>query len=165
MKWIKVAIGAVIAVISLGIVATSVAGITQETVKVRTVTFEILTESAVTSGTYDLFVSGIELDGQYFVTDIYINDTSVYDEGYLLYDYGLIEIYSVAGVLMDINDDDTFVGVDYSFEIGDTVVIIFEVTQPPQLTGVTAILILLAPLIFVGGVLGYLLYKQNGLQD
>lgn len=42
-----------------------------------------------------------------------------------------------------------------------TISLHFEVTQPPQLTGINATLILLAPLIFAGGVLAYLLNKQN----
>lgn len=169
MKWIKISIGAVIAIISLGIIATSVSGITQETVREKVVTFEVLTETTITGGTYDSLHDSLDYAVGVGLPITFTYNSTVYNGSYILSSANdTMTIYFGNSEYFNLNHDDTWFQEDPDVivvMVGDTFDFTLEVAQPPQLTGTTATLILLAPLIFVGGVLGYLLYKQNGLQD
>jgi hypothetical protein len=169
MKWIKVAIGALIAIISIGIIATGVYKMTQEKVRVEVVTFEVVNDDPPTfsNGIYQSLLDLSELDDDGFVTNI----TSMKING-LLFTKPIVFVSDIAtyNIMPDstgyydidaIDIDDTFRSAGYDVVIGDTFEITFEVTQPPHLTGISATLILLTPIIFTGGILIYLLKKQN----
>lgn len=163
MKWIKVAIGALIAVMSIGIIATSVYKMTQSSEVIREVSFEIDYDE----GTYSpisvyndiLEYSVINYKSEVQNVLVYIDD-EIAPEVFIIIanpvkilfigdlpDGGLIDSY--------ITDDGSWYndGGELTYDI--TVKLVFEVTQPPQLTGINATLILLIPLVFVGGLLLY----------
>ena len=176
MKWIKTAIGAVIAVFSISIIATSVYGMTQERVGEEVVTFEVLTydsgSGTVTSGTYDkLEMYSIKEYDEFYniivtnVTSILINGVETLSENFYM-GYNDVEgYYDLYDTNEENNDvihlDDTLETSLEAITLNDTVSITFEVTQPPHLTGSVATLILLTPLICIGGFLIYLFRKQN----
>lgn len=164
MKWIKVAIGAVIAVLSIGIIATTVFKMTQPREVVREVSIEI---DPVEGKYYPLSAYNEILEYGVFGEDRYvINIVSSYvnfiikigkeHETDVLYFIGDIPT-SDGDIPIDsyINADGNWF--DDGSELTDNVNIklVFEVTQPPQLTGINATLILLIPLVFVGGLLLY----------
>ena len=166
MKWVKVAIGAVIAILSIGIIATSVYGMTQETLKEKVVTFEIVTFSDF-SGTTDIDVytlidnySVLEGNNVINVKSIKVNNNDegsiiqLQDDNYAIFGGN----YSIVIKPENVIQVD---GTPTPVEVNDVWAITFEVTQPPQLSGVSLTLILLIPLIFTGGVLAYLLNKQE----
>ena len=126
-------------------------------------------ESTVTNGTYELISQYANLDNNDNITnikEITINNIPLINSnGYLD-----TLVYSVLGsdemsedqVGISITSTNSFISMDsYLPEVGDEWVITFEVTNPAQLTGVTATLLALTPLIFVGGVLSYFLVKTN----
>ena len=168
MKWIKVAIGAVIAVLSIGIIATTVFKMTQPTEVIREVSFEIdyeegkyypisiyneileyavIDEENVVINIVSVYVNNEIVDLDYFGILVEVN--KIYFMGDIPTSDNLfaIEIYIDADG--NWHDDGGFV--DYDI----TVKLIFEVTQPPKLTGSSAILILLIPTVFAGSVLLY----------
>ncbi len=169
MKWIRVAIGVVIAIVSVGIIATSVNSMTQENEVIKEVEFTVNTaEGIYTPNVYENIVLYSDIGGGTVATNISmvkLNNVITNDLVLRLHSFGFA-IYSTSqSGECGFNPSGTINNEDAIFQDGDIVSFSFEVTQPPQLTGVVATLILLAPLIFVGGVLGYLLYKQNGLQE
>lgn len=157
MKWVKVAIVTVIAILSISIIATNVNDMTQGSFVVDIVTFEIITESDVTEGTYN---SLLDIVDDVVTVEINGNTVGINSITHNV-DNGSIDIMIADGNQFYVYDDDTFFNINDNSYIGDTWVLSYETLQPPQLTGISATLILLAPLIFTGGVLVYLLNKQN----
>lgn len=174
MKWVKVAIGAVIAISVVPIIALSVFNLTQEKVKEEVVTFEVLTYSdlsgTITQGTYDeiRLYAIINID---IITNITsykkngIETDSIKDNNI---NRNRIELYWYTNnenddTILVVSNDDSFIEEESvsSPVVSDTFEITFEVTTPPAVSGVTATLIALTPLIFVGGVLSYFLVKTN----
>lgn len=171
MKWVKVAIGAVIAIAVVPMIALSVFNLTQGQLGEEVVTFTI----NVTDETYspnvlnDIAEFGITNESGYFtnvievkLNDVITNDLNIgYDDN-----TNIFNIYSIGLDGSDSFDSngDYLIG-DGVFQDGDVISITFdEVTQAPILSGVTATLLLLAPVIFVSGVL-YFIYnnKQEGI--
>ena len=118
----------------------------------------------VISGTYNKLemysIIGGEFENRVInVTSILINDVETlsetfyikYDDGtgyFLLYDTNEGDYDSI------LSDDTLNISLE-AITLNDVVSITFEVTQPPQLTGTNATLILLIPIVFIGGVLLY----------
>ena len=165
MKWIKTAIGAVIAVLSIGIIATTVFKMTQPREVIREVSFEI-----------------DSIEGKYYPLSAYneILEYGVINENRKVINivsfYVNDEISDNIRVNIDSTNNITLLGdlpdlsgliasridadgnwFDNGSDIYDNVDIklVFEVIEPPQLTGINATLILLIPLVFVGGLLLY----------
>ena len=166
MKWIKTAIGAVIVVLSIGIIATFVYKMTHssEVIK-KEVSFEIdldeekyyplsiyneileygvLDENDIATNIVSGYVNNDEISD----ISMYIGKSQIMFVGYITSPDGVFYILYFIEPDGDLNN----VG-----EIDDDVNIkfVFEVPQPPQLTGISATLILLIPIVFVGGVLLY----------
>ena len=167
MKWIKTAIGAVIAVISIGIIATIVYKMTQPSEVIKEVSFEIDYDDDPLMGTYypisiynEILEYGV-IDEDCMVINIvsgYVNNDEIDDISMLITDsvtfYGYIDgdigiFYEILpdGVLFNTGDIDDDVNIKF----------VFAVPQPPQLTGISASLILLIPIVFIGGVVLYIL--------
>ena len=167
MKWVKVAIGAVIAISVVPIIALSVFNLTQEKVREEVVSFTL----NVIADTYtpinafdDIILYGNENVIGYFDNIIEIKYNNIVTNDYRLgvSDPNNITIASISLDGFDIIDiDGNYIIVDGIFSNNDTLEITFEVTTPPVLSGVTATLLALTPLIFVGGVLSYFLVKTN----
>ena len=163
-KWVKVAIGAVIAILSLSIVATSVYSMTQEKVREEVVTFEVLTESTVTSDTYDL-LNNYGIINQTNVDNIknikvnsntLIGSTVTFNGNQFSFSPDLSGNYDFI-----LNDNDTISSDGYDIQVGDVWEITFEVTQPPVISGVTATLLSLIPILFIGGIVYFTLSKRE----
>ena len=162
MKWIKTAIGAVIGIVSIGIIVTIVYKMTQSSEVIKEVSFEI---------DYD---EDYDYEYKYYPTSIYneILEYAVIDEYHMVTNIvsGYVNNDEIDDISMLITDVVTFDGdidgVDIFYEImpeGDalnaghidddvTIKFVFAVPQPPRLTGNIAALILLVPIVFVGGV-------------
>ena len=162
MKWIKTAIGAVIGILSIGIIATSVYKVTQPSEVMREVSFEIDYDE---EEYYPISIYNEILE--YGVTDeygdiqnivlFYVNDEySFYFTVYTFPDFISFYAETDSDVIdSKITSDGSWIDTDGSLNDDTTVKLVFEVTQPPQLTGISATLILLVPIVFVGGVLLY----------
>ncbi|HEY8365149.1 MAG TPA: hypothetical protein VIK84_06215 [Haloplasmataceae bacterium] len=169
MKWIKTAIGAVIAVFSIGIIAISVYKMTQPSEVIKEVSFEtdLDEETYYPISIYNelLEYGVIEKDGT--ITNIvsgYVNNDEIdditmyasYFETSGTFERIFIEGYINGDILVSYDigpDGDLFVSGDILDDV--TIKLVFAVPQPPQLTGISALLILLIPIVFVGGVLLY----------
>ena len=176
MKWIKTAIGAVIAVISIGIIATIVYKMAQPSEVIKEVCFEI---------NYDEY----EYEHKYYPISIY---NEIFEYAVIEEDTGVPNMVVVSNIVsVYVNNDGIddfamsipyYVSTDeYGYPvfsgyidgvIGFAYVIypdgnlsatgvlkddvniklVFAVPQPPQLSGNSAVLILLVPIVFVGGV-------------
>ena len=198
MKWVKVAIGAVIAILSVSIIATSVYDMTQETL-ILSERADIITGQGVATASPNIMYSSINFY-EYLETIIL---TDKIEKGSIHLEYNgqngdfIVTLTSIIGVANNNNISIIYNGVEYTdylkfsnvfnttnngysvilgysstsfsdvfgfeYEIGDTLTLYEQdnYTIPPQLTGISATLILLTPLIFAGGVLTYLLNKQN----
>ena len=198
MKWVKVAIGAVIAILSIGIIATSVYDMTQERVvlgertdklvgeitSVNESTYagrmfftpanfnaELQTSSTPTekienglihleyngqNGDFVVKITGIRVGTSGRIATVIYNDVEYFEH----ITFGHTDSGDGYFVRFETDFNDTF---GFEYEIGDTLTLYEQdnYTIPPQLTGISATLILLTPLIFAGGVLAYLLNKQN----
>jgi len=166
MKWIKTAIGAVIVVLSIGIIATFVYKMTHssEVIK-KEVSFEIdldeekyyplsiyneileygvLDENDIATNIVSGYVNNDEISDIF----MYIGKSQIMFDGYITSPDGDIYIWYFIEPDGDLNN----VG-----EIDDDVTMkfVFAVPQPPQITGISATLILLIPIVFGGGVLLY----------
>ena len=177
MKWIKTAIGAVIAVLSIGIIATSVYKMTQPTNDIKEVIFEITNFEEDNQEAQFFPISAYDdiLEYSVVIVNNYNVETVQNVTVYLDDEIGDIEVlvvnskYIFVGDLPDLSGSlDFYITPDgYWYNDGGTldydavVKLVFEVTQPPQLTGSVATLILLTPLICIGGFLIYLFRKQN----
>ena len=168
MKWVKVAIGAVIAIMSIGIIATSVYDMTQGSGLIKEVEFTIVYDddifTPITAFNDILEYSVIDNSNNVInIVSIYIDDNIDTDETEVSIGLNRIDFLGASSGYMDsfINDDGTWVNNGGSINSDVTVKLLFEVTQAPVLSGITATLLLLAPLIFAGGILAYLLNKQN----
>ena len=169
MRWIKTAIGAVIGIISIGIISISVYKMTHssEVIK-KEVSFEIDFDVATWEGTFypisiynEILEYGVIENG--IVTNIvsgYVNNDEIDDITMTAAYYestGTFDIITFYGYIdgVDIYYDLEPDGSVYTFDEIDVVNIklVFDVPQPPQLTGNSAALILLIPIVFVGGVL------------
>jgi len=169
MKWIKTAIGAVIAVMSIGIIATFVYKLTHSTEVIKKeVSFEIDfdEEKYYPTSIYNEILEYGVIDEDGMVTNIvsgYVNNEEIND---ISMEVGI----SIIMFYGDITSPDGVIFIGYLIEpdgfltnVGDIVddvniKFVFDVPQPPQLTGISAALILFIPLIFVGGVVLY--YKS-----
>jgi len=166
MKWIKVAIGAVIAVLTIGIIATTVFKMTQPREVTREVSFEIDPVDAeyYPISAYNKIVEYGVIDEANLVINIvsgYVNDYMTSDiivflkpdrikfEGTITTPDGDIDIDS------SIYADGYWYDQDSTLNDNVNIKLVFEVIQPPQLSGINATLILLIPLVFVGGLLLY----------
>ena len=190
MKWVKVAIGAVIAILSVSIIATSVYDMTQEKhLEIDEIESEILISFNVTNepgGTSRIIDTDVEsyLDSNfdYFTENIDRIYLILYKDGQMFTKRNVSDIQSITTAIQVTleYDNDTnlfnFDGTTLSYQsntfdfwgiselsIGDSFEFVYYpiVVIPAQLTGITATLILLTPLIFAGGVLAYLLNKQE----
>ena len=161
MKWVKTAIGAVIAILSVGIIANSVYNMTKETVKVEGVfTYEVLTYNdgvgTIDDSFYDI-VDFFVTDDENIVTNLVnltVNgkqslDVVIEYEGFDIWIFGTIDGDDI-GVFLN---DDYITSDGYIGEIGDVWVITLGTTQPPQLTGITATLLTLSILVFASAIL------------
>jgi len=171
MKWIKVAIGAVIAVLSIGIIATTVYKMTQQPSKgIREVSFEIDPEEGkyyplsayneiVEYGVIDEenfnrvtnmvlgYANDIIIDLYFF--DVIIRPDNIFFDGDIPSQDGNIYVDSFIDAEGNCtNDGDIFTD-------NINIKLVFEVPQSPQFTGSSAILILLIPTVFAGSVLLY----------
>lgn len=157
MKWIKVAIGAVIAVLTIGIIATTVFKMTQPSEVIREVSFEIDYDEGkyYPISAYNEIVEYGVIGEDRFVINLvssYVNEIEEksiqikFDSDKILFFY-VIDSY--------IDADGNWVDDDSDLNDDANIKLVFEVTQPPQLTGINATLILLIPLVFVGGLLLY----------
>lgn len=171
MKWVKVAIGAVIAIAVVPMIAISVSNLTQEKVREEVVTFEVLTLSTVTNGTYNLIDEYVIFDFDEFgagyssnVISVKVNDDTLVDGSIGLGETDVRITDDSGDYDFLVNSDDTITSEGYNIQVGDVWEITFEVTQAPILSGISATLLLLAPLIFVSGIL-YFIYnnKQEGI--
>ena len=173
MKWIKVAIGALIAILSIGIISTSVYKMIQSSeVMKKEISFEIVyNETTYPISIYDEIL-------EYGVIDEYgmvINIVSGYVDNYEINDISMEKDdigIKFSGYITSPDDD---INIDYhlllnGFLVNSTditydvnIKLVFEVPQPPKLTGSSAILILLIPTVFAGGVLLYFykLFKKE----
>ena len=184
MKWIKTAIGAVIGIVSIGIIATIVYKMAQPSEVIKEVSFEI---------NYDEY----EYEHKYYPISIYneIFEYAVIEEDAVVPNTVVVSNIVSAYVNNDEIDDFTmripyYVSTDeYGYPmfsgyidgvIGFTYVIypdgnliatgdlkddvsiklVFAVPKPPQITGINAVLILLVPIVFVAGVVLYF-YKLS----
>ena len=176
MKWIKTAIGAVIAVISIGIIVAIVYKMALPSEIIKEVSFEInydeyeyehkyypisiyneifeyaviekdtvVSNTVVVSNIVSAYVNNDEIDDYTMGIPYYVS-TDEYGypmfSGYIDGDIGFTYIIYPDGNLIaagDLKDD-------------VSIKLVFAVPQPPQLTGISAALILFIPLIFVGGV-------------
>ncbi len=163
MKWISTAIGAVIAITTIGILATSVYSMTKET----TIIDDVETSITILEGDV------IDMD-DYNNLYMLLGDVSNYSiSGYYNSVSTVFNIYSFNSTSLTVRipsrtDFDLYIdnlGTVYNYgngtddaEVGDVITFIVtnaEVTRPPLLTGISATLILLAPLILTGTVLTY----------
>ena len=169
MKWIKVAIGAVIAVLSIGIIATTVFKMTQPSEVIREVSFEIDPEEgkyypiSAYNEIVEYGVFGESRNVENLVSSYINNEIAEFvirigkkGETDILFLWGQIPIpdgYLITDSYIDANGN--------WFDDGSTLTdnvnikLVFEASQPPKLTGSSAILILLIPTVFAGGVLLY----------
>ena len=166
MKWIKTAIGAVIAVLTIGIIATTVYKMTRLSEVIREVSFEIDYEESkyYPISAYNKIVEYGVIDEENKVINIvsgYANDDNISSHTVFLEPNGITLIGTITSPDGDI-DIDGFMNANGDwFDFGSTlndnvnIKLVFEVTQPPQLTGINATLILLIPTVFAGGVLLY----------
>lgn len=169
MKWIKTAIGALIAVFAIGIIATSIYKMTRPSEVRKEVSFEIDVDEGkyYPVSAYNKIVEyGVIGDSEELGENAVLNLVSSYINNEIVSIDIKIDKMGETDV-MYIIDGSPFVTDSYidangnwfddGSELTDIVNIklVFEVSQPPQLTGITATLILLIPLVFVGGVLLY----------
>ena len=182
MKWIKVAIGAVIAVLSIGIIATTVFKMTQPREDIiREVSVEIdpvegkyyptsafnkILEYAVFDDDDNLLdnVVSAYANNEIAIIDIDIEIGKV-NETDVIYIWGVIPSsngITFANTLKGYIYLSSYIDAEGNwFDNGATLTdnvnikLVFEVPQPPQLSGSSAILILLIPTVFAGGVLLY----------
>jgi hypothetical protein len=169
MKWIKTAIGAVIAVISIGIIATIVYKMTHssEVIK-KEVSFEIDSdeETYYPVSIYNEILEYGVIDEYYMIPNIvsgYLNNYEI-DDISIYYNGGSIDFVGyittpdgVMDVYYTIFDDGSLINSGEAGDLEDdaNIKLVFAVPQPPQLTGISATLILLVPIVFVGGVILY----------
>ena len=176
MKWIKTAIGAVIAVISIGIIATIVYKMAQPSEVIKEVSFEInydeyeyehkyypisiyneifeyavieedavVPNTVVVSNIVSAYVNNDEIDDFTMKIPYYV---STDEYGYPMFS-GYID--GVIGFTYVIYPDGNLIATgDLKDDV--SIKLVFAVPQPPQLTGISATLILLIPIVFVGGV-------------
>lgn len=148
---VLIVVGALVAIAMIPIIVISINRITQEKVREEVVIFEVLTESTVTAGTYDLIMeyAGFETEGG---GGFYPATNLIEPIDIILYGNGIILIGSRAydEPTVEILDDDT---IDNSANItpGFIFEFTFEVTTPAQVTGVGAALLGLVPILFVVG--------------
>ena len=171
MKWIKVAIGAVIAVLSIGIIATTVFKMTQPREVIREVSFEI---DPVDGKYYP--ISAFNEIVEYGVIDEenyneVINIVSAYADNDAISDFYVFihtEVPEIAFMGYTTSQDgniylDSYIYADGSWVDDDSTLtdnvniklVFTPIPQPPQLSGSSAILILLIPTVFAGSVLLY----------
>jgi hypothetical protein len=167
MKWIKTAIGALIAVLTIGIIATTVYKMTRPSEVAREVSFEIdpVEGKYYPVSAYNKIVEYGDTGGTDTVKNIvssYVNNeiVEIGIEFATLSETEVLVFYGDTPSLDIIVDG--YMDADGNwFDTGSTLTdivnikLVFEVSQPPQLTGITATLIVLIPLVFVGGVLLY----------
>ena len=174
MKWIKVAIGALIAVISIGVITTTVYKMTQPREVIKEVSFEI----NYNEGTYspisvynDILEYSVYSDAPFNT----VSNVTVYIDGEIAPKVSIAiepNKIEIGGYLPESGIPDSFITDDGSWyddasNFNDDVVIklVFDgVILPPQLTGTNATLILLIPIVFVSGVLIYF-YKPLKKED
>ena len=171
MKWIKTAIGAVIAVLTISIIATTVYKMIQLSEVVREVSFEINPEEGkyYPSSIYnEILEYGVLGENDYYnrvinivsgyvnneiidleIFHVLINPDNIYFSGDIPSLDGSIAIDSYIDAEGNWFNDATLLNNDI------TVKLVFEVTQALKLTGSSAILILLIPTVFAGSVLLY----------
>ena len=169
MKWIKTAIGAVIAVLSIGIIATTVFKMTQPEVVIREVSVEIdpvegkyyptsaynkILEYGVIDGAFIINVVSGYLNNEFAIVDLNIEIGKV-NETDVIYIWGCISSPdNVIIVSSYIDAEGNWFDNDSDLTDNVSIKLVFEVPQY-QFTGTTTTLILLIPLVFVGGVLLY----------
>ena len=170
MKWIKVAIGALIAVLSISIIATTVFKMTQPREVAREVSFEIdpVEGEYYPSSIYDEILEYKVINWQREVINIvssYVNNEIVELFITIISDGFSQEIY-VRGTIPSpdgdieidgyIRDDGNWIDDGSTLTDNFNIKLVFSpITQPPQLSGTNAILILLIPTVFAGGVILY----------
>jgi len=166
MKWIKVAIGAVIAVLSIGIIATTVFKMTQPSEVIREVSFEFnpdegkyypisIHNEILEYGVIDNYVI-INIVSSYVNNEIAEIDIGVNITSGIIYFYGHIPSPD-GNIDVDghIDADGNWFNDGCALTDNVNIKLVFEVPQPPKLTGINATLILLIPTVFAGGVLLY----------
>ena len=166
MKWVKVAIGAVIAIMSIGIIATSVYGMTKGRVDIKEVEFTInVTDGTYTPNVFEKFLLYSDINNDGIVTNILETKLNGNVTDDLELGFTSEEQFTISSIIYNgidfLNYDGIYQIIDGVFQDGDIVSFTYEVTQPPQLTGSVATLILLTPIICIGGFLIYLFRKQN----
>ncbi|MEM1973670.1 MAG: hypothetical protein QXN68_02650 [Thermoplasmata archaeon] len=141
---------------------------TQEQVKEEVVTFEVLTLDSgtgygtVTSGTNNKITLYSEIDNDSHFTNtvsVLINDVEfLSNDTYIATDEtGSIFIYDInEGDYDEILSNDTLSTSLGAIALNDVISITFEVTQAPVLSGVSAVMLSVIPIIFVAGILAYL---------
>ncbi len=166
MKWIKVAIGAVIAVLSIGIIATTVYKMTQPREVIREVSFEIVPSEGkyYPLSIYNEILEYAVVDEENDVINIvesYINEISEIIRVNIGPNGELIS-FTIDWIFIDsfIHPDGNWFDNVGSLPDNTNIKLVFTpITQPPQLTGISATLILLIPTVCAGGVLLYF-YKS-----
>lgn len=165
MKWIKIAIGAVIAILSISVITTTVYKMTQSREVIKEVSFEI----DYNEGTYspksvynDILEYGVYSDAPFNR----VSNVIVYIDGEIAPNVSVIidpNRIRLSGDLPEsgipdsyITDDGKWYDDGSSFNDNVVIKLVFDgVILPPQLTGTNATLILLIPIVFIGGVLLY----------
>ena len=159
MKWVKTAIGAVIAIISIGIIAKSVYNMTQETEIIpKEVEFTVnVNETTYTPNVFENIMLYSDIDGEGHVNNISVvkfNNNVVTNDISIILEYDAFYIYSISQDGADVFDDDGLYHIeDGIFQDGDIITIVFEVTTPPTLSGVIATLLTLSILVFASAIL------------
>lgn len=158
MKYIKIGITFVIGIVLIGVLSTVIGTMTQPRDIGESVTFDILTETTVTPGTYNSlidYLGEVEL-GNDIDIDFIFNDIT-YNDGYIRVTTDFIEIYFNRFEYIIIYDNDTWlqddpqsiiVGVGGSFNFPSN-----EVVETPT---IIKTLLLLIPLVFTASLIGYL---------
>ena len=169
MKWVKVAIGAVIALAVIPLIV----GVVGEVSKPDTfdsIEFEIISDTEITEGTYNklkLVTRDSDSEILDWNVDLFVNTNLVQKTYNLILDTNSMTIHYNINVedlfFLIINNDDSISTIDYVFEIGDIVTIKLNqpALKPSVLSPSLITLIALTPLIFVGGVMSYFLVKTN----
>lgn len=153
-KIISLVILIVISITILPIVTLSVFNLTQEGVKEEIVTFELLDDGDLGYNVYDKINEYAIYDDYARATNfvsISVNDNIV-DIASITFTSSIyiIDIYSLDGNPLKIYNDGTYIIDGFDVIIGDIISITFEVPQAPVISGVTATLLTLIPLLFVG---------------
>lgn len=163
MKWIKIAIGAVIAIFSISVITTTVYKMTQPTEVIKEVSIEI----DYNEGTYSPISTFNDIEKYSILDNNLVLNVSIYIDNEIAHniDMYLFSPYNLT-LIGPLPDSSGYI--DCTIEYDGSVIIeggtwthdmvikfAFEVSQPPQLTGTNATLILLIPIVFIGGVLLY----------